>query len=92
MRVYFGGFSASLFQMSALGHKRTWRQARRMSALPPKVDMCSALAYVRFGPIADIAQFILFNHLVSARKHGGRDGKAERSGGLEVDRQLIFGR
>jgi hypothetical protein len=26
-----------------------------MSALPPKVDMCSALAHVRFGPKADIA-------------------------------------
>jgi hypothetical protein len=26
-----------------------------MSALPPKADMCSALADVRFGPIADIA-------------------------------------
>ena len=26
-----------------------------MSALPPKADMCGALAYVRFGPIADIA-------------------------------------
>jgi hypothetical protein len=25
-----------------------------MSALPPKADMCSALAYVRFGPKADI--------------------------------------
>jgi len=25
-----------------------------MSALPPKADMCIALAYVRFGPIADI--------------------------------------
>jgi hypothetical protein len=25
-----------------------------MSALPPKADMCSALADVRFGPIADI--------------------------------------
>ena len=24
-----------------------------MSALPPKADMCSALAYVRFGPRAD---------------------------------------
>jgi hypothetical protein len=24
-----------------------------MSALPPKADMCSALADVRFGPIAD---------------------------------------
>ena len=27
-----------------------------MSALPPKADMCSALAYVCFGPIADISQ------------------------------------
>jgi hypothetical protein len=25
-----------------------------MSALPPKADMCSAVADVRFGPIADI--------------------------------------
>src|SRR5262249_60125478 len=28
-----------------------------MSALPPKADMCGALAYVRFGPIADINHF-----------------------------------
>jgi hypothetical protein len=27
-----------------------------MSALPPKADMCSALAYVCFGPKADIAK------------------------------------
>jgi hypothetical protein len=25
-----------------------------MSALPPKADMCSALAHVRYAPIADI--------------------------------------
>jgi len=29
--------------------------AKAMSALPPKADMCSALAYVCFGPKADIA-------------------------------------
>jgi hypothetical protein len=29
-----------------------------MSALPPKADMCGALADVRFGPPADIAVFI----------------------------------
>jgi hypothetical protein len=40
--------------MSALGHKRTLRDLRVMSALPLKADMCGALAYVRFGPIADI--------------------------------------
>jgi hypothetical protein len=28
-----------------------------MSALPPKADMCSALAHVRFGPIADMRPF-----------------------------------
>ena len=27
---------------------------KRMSALPPKADMCSATRYVRFVPIADI--------------------------------------
>jgi hypothetical protein len=29
---------------------------KMMSALPPKADMCSALAHARFGPIADIRQ------------------------------------
>jgi hypothetical protein len=37
------------------GQKQTFRSAIVMSALPPKADMCSALAYVCFGPIADIA-------------------------------------
>jgi hypothetical protein len=41
--------------MSALGPKQTFRDAKAMSALPPKADMCSALAYVCFGPIADIS-------------------------------------
>ena len=27
---------------------------KAMSALPPKADMCGALAHVCFGPIADI--------------------------------------
>jgi CheY-like chemotaxis protein len=40
--------------MSALGHKRTFRSAIAMSALPPKADMCGAARDVRFGPIADI--------------------------------------
>src|SRR4029450_960532 len=40
--------------MSPLGQKRTFRSAIVMSALPPKADMCSALAYGCFGPIADI--------------------------------------
>jgi hypothetical protein len=40
--------------MSALGHKRTFAPQKVMSALPPKADICGALAHVRFGPIADI--------------------------------------
>ena len=40
--------------MSALGHKRTFAVQYVMSALHPKADMCSALAHVRFVPIADI--------------------------------------
>ena len=33
--------------------------ANVMTALPPKADMCSALAYVCFGPQADIARSFL---------------------------------
>ena len=56
--------------MSALGQKQTYAvqngmsalppiatakaDSRYMSALPPKADVCSALGYVRFGPLADI--------------------------------------
>jgi hypothetical protein len=39
--------------MSALGQKPTYAMQKGMSALPPKADMCSALADVRFVPIAD---------------------------------------
>jgi hypothetical protein len=40
--------------MSALGHKQTFAGQKGMSALPPKADMCSALAHVRYVPKADI--------------------------------------
>src|SRR5262249_60681803 len=40
--------------MSALGQKQTCAAHKLMSALPPKADMCSAQAYVCFGPKADI--------------------------------------
>jgi hypothetical protein len=41
--------------MSALGKKRTYAlQKMVMSALPPKADMCGAVADVRFGSKADI--------------------------------------
>jgi hypothetical protein len=41
--------------MSALGQKQTYAVQQVMSALPPKADMCSARAHVRFVPIGDIA-------------------------------------
>jgi hypothetical protein len=41
--------------MSALGQKQTFAVQNVMSALPPIADICSALAHVRFVPIADIA-------------------------------------
>jgi hypothetical protein len=40
--------------MSALGQKRTFAPQKAVSALPPKADICSAPAHVRFGPKADI--------------------------------------
>ena len=41
-------------RMSALGQKQTCAVQKVMSALPPKADMCSALAHVCFVPKADI--------------------------------------
>ena len=38
-----------------------------MSALPPKADMCSALAHVCFGPIADIMR-LKFNGRFTPQK------------------------
>jgi len=40
--------------MSALGQKRTFALHQPMSGLPPRANICGALAHVRFGPIADI--------------------------------------
>ena len=40
--------------MSALGQKQKCAVQNVMSALHPKADICSALAHVRFVPIADI--------------------------------------
>jgi len=42
--------------MSALGQKQTFAVQNGMSALPPKADICSALAQVRFGPKSGLMQ------------------------------------
>src|SRR5262245_16239928 len=63
-----------------------------MSALPPKADMCDALAHVCFGPEADITPFrrcrvIRYDGLSLAsgaamrrrNKTGGKEGKIQRT-------------
>jgi hypothetical protein len=44
-----------------------------MSALPPKADMCGALADVCFGPIADIKGSDRGFPVANARKVVGQD-------------------
>ena len=48
------GLNNGTAAMSALGQKQTCAAHKLMSALPPKADMCGAVADVRFGPEADI--------------------------------------
>src|SRR5262245_44580240 len=62
-----------------------------MSALPPKADMCSALAHVCFGPKADIRPHSI-DQFISAAEQRLRHDEAERLGGREVDYKLILGR
>ena len=55
--------------MSALGQKQTFAAHKRMSALPPKADMCGAKRDVRSGPKADILRCgknSLVDHLVAS--------------------------
>ena len=73
--------------MSALGHKRTLAAQKGMSALPPKADMCGALAHVRFVRIADIC---LFDDLVSAPDQCMGNSDPERLGSLEIYDQFDF--
>src|SRR5262245_1539746 len=58
--------------MSALGQKQTYAMQNGMSALPPKADMCGALAHVPYGPIADI---ISFDHFVGGDNQAGGRGQ-----------------
>jgi hypothetical protein len=66
--VIGGNYSAQfvVLPMSALGQKQTFAVQNVISTLPPIADICSAQAYVRFVPIADIGS--LFDHFIGANK------------------------
>jgi hypothetical protein len=76
--------------MSAFGQKRTFAARNGMSALPPRADMCSALAHVCFGPIADIGW--LFDQLVCTAEQLPWYLEAKRLCGCEIDEELKVGR
>ena len=65
--------------MSALGQKPTYAAHNGMSALPPKADICGALADVCFGPKADIGS--LFDDLVGTQQKRLGDTYFERVSG-----------
>jgi len=74
-----------------MGQKQTFCDAEAMSALPPKADICSAPAHVRFVPIATDAPqqtASLFDHLVGERENAGRKIETECLGSLEIDDEL----
>ena len=65
-----------------------------MSALPPKADIGTQSANVRFVPKADsctAAILSLFDHQVGAAKQRKRYGKAEGFGSFQIDDQLDLG-
>ena len=59
--------------MSALGHKRTLRDVRFMSALPQKRTSIERVGDVRFVPKTDIP---LFDDLVGGKQKFRRDRQA----------------
>ena len=78
--------------MSALGQKRTFRNVRAMSALPPKADIalhrseCPLCA--TFGREQPQQNRSLFDHLVGAGEQRRRHIDTHRLPGFDVDDQL----
>ena len=74
--------------MSDLGHKRTFRSFRPMSALPPKADIRQRNCDVRFVPKSrhsHCSKQPRYSITSSAR---GRNGDTERSGSLKIYDQI----
>ena len=66
-----------------------------MSALPPKADIDRRDGHVRFVAKAaqcTAAKRCLFDHLLGAGQHIGRDVRADRRRGVEVDHEFGVGR
>ena len=63
--------------MSALGQKQTCAVQKRVSALPPKADMCGATSDVCYGPIADMGRLRSVYELISDCQHGRWDGETK---------------
>ena len=49
-----------------MGHKRTFRSAIVMSALPPKADICGAKRNVRYGPKANMRRYSITSSAVAS--------------------------
>src|SRR5262249_36952771 len=81
--------------MSALGQKQTFRNDRPMSALPPKADIGTQSANVRFVPKADIcgaANCSLFDHLVGRGEQRRRNSHAKGLCTFEIKCEHKFSR
>ena len=66
-----------------------------MSALPPKADMCNALAHVCFVPIAGsctATKELLFDNFVGPGEQRRRHSEAKRIRSLEINHQFVLGR
>src|SRR5262245_35628553 len=77
--------------MSALGHKQTFAVQKGMSALPPKADMCGALAHVRFGPKAhEMQPSSILNGVVTTAERGWEAVSRLTRCETRIEHDLVF--
>ena len=76
--------------MSALGHKRTLRLVRLMSALPPEADIVHGGENVHFVPIADIPPFIRLPRSATASETSWDAGERVQSAAMSGKLNLLW--